>query len=399
MIAGAPSLARWLRTQRTAVGIEPFLEQYVDRSAYRYYGSGKAALGDGMRAILKGGVAGSQSQRGERVRTAQSRGREQEQEHHPKNIVLPAYLPDAVVEPFLECGLEARYYAIKPDLGPDMSTLADRVDEHTAAVMAVNYFGFPQPRFDRLVELTRTRGCALIEDNAHSPLSVADGHLLGTRGDIGVTSLWKLFPIPNGAVLYLQNEALAGVPTPSSGIADGFGRADCRYTLTALTAALTNSHPALHRSAQRAVSMTNGAVSDPTTRYEAAKSQMTQLSAQVVNAIDPEAVRRCRRANYRAWQTGLATRDDLSPIYETLSPGLCPQVFPVVAEAPEAFLSELKAQGVGGTYTWPRLRPEIRTDRTYETATDLSERLVLLPVHQDIPTDRLERVASQLSRA
>ncbi len=394
MIAGTPSLARWLRTKRTSVGIEAFLEQYVDRSAYRYYGSGKAALGDGMRAILKGGVAGSQSQRGDRERTGTAQS--QAQGRHSKNIVLPAYLPDAVVEPFLECGLEARYYAIEPDLGPDMSSLTDCVDEHTAAVMAVNYFGFPQPRFDRLVALTRTRGCALIEDNAHSPLSVADGHLLGTRGDIGVTSLWKLFPIPNGAVLYLHDEALAGVPTPSAGIADGFGRADCRYTFTALTAALTNSHPTLHRSAQRAVSMTNGSVSDPTTRYEAAKSQMTQLSAQVVNAIDPEAVRRCRRAHYRVWQTGLATRDDLSPVYETLSPGLCPQVFPVVAEAPEAFLSALEAQGVGGTYTWPRLRPEIRTDRTYETAIDLSERLVLLPVHQDIPTDRLNKVVSQL---
>jgi len=76
------------------------------------------------------------------------------------------------------------------------------------AVIAVNYFGFPQvltPFRDYCSE----QGSVLIEDNAHGFLSRdQNGTLLGSRGDIGIYSLRKTFALPDGAALLINKTNL-----------------------------------------------------------------------------------------------------------------------------------------------------------------------------------------------
>lgn len=71
------------------------------------------------------------------------------------------------------------------------------------AVLAVNYFGFPQglEMFRQYCERT---GAALIEDNAHGLLSRDEnGQLLGSRGDAGIFSFRKTVALPGGGALVL----------------------------------------------------------------------------------------------------------------------------------------------------------------------------------------------------
>lgn len=73
------------------------------------------------------------------------------------------------------------------------------------ALLAVNYFGFPQT-LGALREHCRRTGAALIEDNAHGLFSRDEtGAFLGTRGDLGIFSLRKTLPLPNGAALVLNS--------------------------------------------------------------------------------------------------------------------------------------------------------------------------------------------------
>lgn len=73
------------------------------------------------------------------------------------------------------------------------------------AVMAVNYFGFPQ-NLSPFEEYCRRTGAILIEDNAHGFLSrEASGRYLGTRGDIGVFSFRKSIPLPNGSGMIVNH--------------------------------------------------------------------------------------------------------------------------------------------------------------------------------------------------
>lgn len=76
------------------------------------------------------------------------------------------------------------------------------------AVIAVNYFGFPQDLSPYRIYCERN-GSTLIEDNAHGYLSCDEtGMLLGTRGDLGIFSIRKTLSLPDGAMLIVNNAEL-----------------------------------------------------------------------------------------------------------------------------------------------------------------------------------------------
>jgi len=79
------------------------------------------------------------------------------------------------------------------------------------AVLAVNYFGFAQD-LSPFREYCSTTGATLIEDNAHGFLSRdSAGKLLGTRANLGITSIRKTFRLPNGAALYASSVEYPGL--------------------------------------------------------------------------------------------------------------------------------------------------------------------------------------------
>ncbi|MWV39231.1 DegT/DnrJ/EryC1/StrS family aminotransferase [Natrialba sp. INN-245] len=372
MIDGTPSLfVASLSNQRPA-GIEPFVEQFVRE--FTYYGSGKAALRDGLAGLVEPG----------------------------ENVLVPAYLPDGVAEPFAELGLETRYYRIEPSLAADLADLEQRLDDETAAVVSVNYFGFPQPGLAELEAFVAEYDCYHVDDNAHGSFSVDDGTLLGTRGHLGITSLWKVLPIPDGALLYLTDETVADRydPSSSAGVRNGIGTVDCRFVASSIVDDLFGANGAVRRSIDALVAGRGDtpAVGGPRERYERGKRPMAKLSWYVLEDVDPDGVRAERRRNYRAWQEILQARDDLEVVFDSLPTGICPQVVPVRADHPEGFLAELEACAVDGVHTWPRLSSSVLDDSDYDTARRLSREIVTLPVHQQIDPTAIVDAGNRLVR-
>ena len=386
MISARPSLLEWTPTVTRPTDVESLLAEHVRRFAY--YGSGKAALYDGLSTL----------RRIEARRDTGSRG----VDPNPDNVVLPAYLPDAVVEPIRECGLEPRQYAITERLAPDVDDLEARIDEGTLAVVSVNYFGFPQPGFDDIVALADRHGCYHVEDNAHGALSFADGRLLGTRGDIGFTSLWKLLPIPDGAALFLNDQRLDAAYEPSSlaGTETRVDTGDVQFVLKSFVNEFLESNRRLRASVHRLITENaHGSASNPSERYQASKSRMSWLSSYVVSEADPTEIRTSRRSNYRAWASLFDRRPDVTVCFDSLPPGVCPQVCPVRTDHPDRLRRLLERHGVGGTHTWPRLSRDVLEDSAYETAHRLSEEVVVLPVHQHVDPETIVAIGSAIEDA
>ena len=314
-------------------------------------------------------------------------------------MLVPAYLPDAVPEPFRELGLEPRYYRLQANLAPDLADLERRLDGETAAVVLVNYFGFPPPGLAEFVSLVDEYDCYHIDDNAHAPFSVDEGRLLGTRGDLGVTSLRKALPIPDGAILYCNDERLVDAFEPSAfaGVADRFDADDCLFALKSLVTDLLETNATIRRSVEDLVAGRTGptSVTDPRTRYEAGKTPMSKLSASVVADANPTTIRAARRENYLAWRRVLRSVPDVDAIYESLPDGICPQAFPVRTAAPRRFLAALERCGVGA-HTWPRLPETVRERGAYDVSRRLAREVVLLPVHQDVDPKAIDRVGDRL---
>lgn len=69
------------------------------------------------------------------------------------------------------------------------------------AVIAVDFFGWPQD-LAAYEEYARRTGAVIVEDAAHALFSrAADARLLGTRAPLGILSLRKSLPLPDGAAL------------------------------------------------------------------------------------------------------------------------------------------------------------------------------------------------------
>ena len=117
-------------------------------------------------------------------------------------VLLPEYICRENLAAIHALGAHTAFFPVNEAL-----ELAVPVDSLPAAraVMAVNYFGFPQD-LSPFEEYCRKTGAVLVEDNAHGFLSRdAQGRYLGTRGDLGIFSFRKSIPVLNGSGLVLNH--------------------------------------------------------------------------------------------------------------------------------------------------------------------------------------------------
>ena len=131
-------------------------------------------------------------------------------------VALPAFICRDVLASVHALGAETTFYDVDESLRP--INLGDLRD--SKAILAVNYFGFPQD-LDPFTDYCSRTGASLIEDNAHGLFSRdALGSLLGTRGDFGILSMRKTFHVSTGAALLAPTGSVLRPSPPCSQSAD-----------------------------------------------------------------------------------------------------------------------------------------------------------------------------------
>jgi len=139
-----------------------------------------------------------------------------------KTVLLPEFICRDLLAAIHTVGARVEYYPVGPDLTP---ALPDLNWPMSSAVLAVNYFGFPQDLGVFWAYSQRT-GALLIEDNAHGFLSRdAAGTLLGLRAPVGLFSMRKTFAIPDGAALSAVGPVAAALPHQAPFTGSGLARA------------------------------------------------------------------------------------------------------------------------------------------------------------------------------
>jgi hypothetical protein len=116
-------------------------------------------------------------------------------------VLLPSFICKDLLSPMFNRGVTPVFYDVNKSLHPISFT----ENKNIKAVIAVNYFGFPQ---DLKVFKTycKKNKCVLIEDNAHGYLSRdEDSDLLGERGDFGIYSFRKTISISKIGMLAINN--------------------------------------------------------------------------------------------------------------------------------------------------------------------------------------------------
>ena len=302
------------------------VEELYAPAAVRFYGYARRALAEALRLA---GAAGGR-------------------------VLLPAFVCRDLLSAVAAAGAEPAFYGVRPDLSPD----ADPQRWPDArAVLAVDYFGFPA-ELAPFESYARRTGAVVIEDAAHALFSKdAGGRLLGARAPLGLLSLRKSLPVPNGGALLASDPALASRLAPQIHFAPVPGprpalKAAVRPLLGLLGARAAHAGLTALRSLRGDASGHVAAEADSERLLPEPAEPCTELQSPLVCA-DP-AVEVSRRRALWTRCDGLARRAGLAPVFASLPEGVVPYAYALRAPDPAAARAPFAAEGLT-VLPWPDL--------------------------------------------
>ncbi len=301
------------------------LEELFAPAAVRLHAYGRRALADALRLA---GAAGGR-------------------------VLLPSFICRDLLAAVAAAGAEPAFYGVRADLSPeeDQTRWPD-----ARAVLAVDYFGFAAD-LAPFQAYARRCGAVVIEDAAHALFSRDEaGCLLGSRASLGVLSLRKSLPLPNGGALIAVDPALAAHLQPQLPCQSLPGRRSALKAaarpLLALIGAV-GAHAGL--TALRALrgDASGHVAPDPASEQVLPEpaEPCVQLGRPLVCA-DP-AIEASRRRALWALCDGIARRAGLAPVFADLPEGTVPYAYALRGDLKTA-RARFAAEGLT-VLPWPDL--------------------------------------------
>lgn len=248
-------------------------------------------------------------------------------------VLLPSFIGwssregSGVFDPVKELGIRHAFYKLNKDLCIDVEHLKATVGANkTALIVIIHYFGFVDPSYHQIIDLSKEWGIPVLEDEAHALYTDIVGGVSGRLGDAAIFSLHKMLPVPSGGVLCI------------------------------------NSTPP-----RKDYATIGNAVNVPLHEY------------------DLKAIADTRLTNMETLRALLVPHQEtIKPLRPFVGPGEIPQTFPVlIGDVSRDRLYELMNEaGFGVVSLYHTLIKEITLD-LFPESFFVSERILNLPVHQD----------------
>jgi dTDP-4-amino-4,6-dideoxygalactose transaminase len=316
-----------------------------------------------------------------------------------RRVLMPAYHHGVELEALLASKVEPIFFNVDAQMRCDFDDARERA-KGVSAVYVIHYAGFPQD-MSAARKLADELGVPLIEDCALSLLSRDGEKPLGSFGDLSIFCLYKTIPVPNGGALLGRGEYARMVASmaPSE-------RPPLTSTVSHLIGGLLSNLELRAGETGRRVRQTlretsralvNRAgverVATGTQHFELKDVGlgMSAVSHLVLRNQDYARIVEQRRRNYFLLFAML--RDVAPPVTGELQSGVCPLFYPVSVDDKAGAMARLLGRGVETVDFWRVRHPSLPAGR-FPDVDRLRERVLELPVHQDLSTADVEHVAS-----
>jgi dTDP-4-amino-4,6-dideoxygalactose transaminase len=300
--------------------------------------------------------------------------------------LVPAYHHGSEVEALQRAGLTCRFYGGTERLEPDEAELESLVGSRVRVLHVTHYLGFPQD-VARWRAWCDRRGLLLLEDAAQAWLAaVADGSPAGSVGDVAVFCLYKTVGVPEGAALRLAAGGRRPAwPRPAGRGLRSVAAEHVRWALgrSARLSRLRRRRAVAYDAAQ------DFALGDP-------EQGPMRLAIRLLQRLIRDDCAGARRANYRRLLTAL--REHVSPPFDELPAGASPFCFPIETEHKADVLARLQRAGIAAVDFWSVPHPSLPVEH-FPAAARRRSRTVGLPVHQELRTGDVERLAAAAQAA
>jgi hypothetical protein len=307
-------------------------------------------------------------------------------------VWLPAYFCDEASDPLRSDGVEIRYYELTRRLEPDWERLESefRNPGGLPILVLVHYFGFPSDTAAAL-DFCRRKNAILVEDAAHA---AAPGASIGLA-PFTVFSPRKLFAIPPIGCLVVADPQDA----PPQPMTTGGGPAMVWLAKRIAQKAMRALHIPWHTIGRGFAAETaprNSREPSPTPEDRGCDAMAARFLGLASN--DASEVISQRRSNYEALARHILDSEVARPLVESLG-AACPYALPVVFPGDVTVLARrLQERGIPVS-RWPDLPTEVAgRSREFPVSNELYERILLLPIHQRLTSNDIERVATAMRK-
>jgi len=339
-------------------------------------------------------------------------------------ILLPSFHCPSVVEPVLRAGMRAAFYRIDRNLELDASDVASRLSGDVAAVLFINYFGWPSS-FEPLLGDLRSRGILAVEDCAHAAVQLDPLDLTGRRGDAAIYSFWKFVPSGVGGGLWLADNvpfaapSLASVPmrdslTRGKQLLEEVIQSRGEHTRTARAWAwfeqnrVRTKHllrPYSKRPKQTVPGPQVAEISRDIARQyffseRLAQSRLPWMASQIMERADLRAIVEARRRNYQILADTLQHNSHATTLHRKLPARISPHAFAITLTDRSRHDRRLRATGVPvWTFgsTLHRVLYETAEPTVLDDARHLSETTLLLSIHPLLAASDMIRFAETVN--
>ena len=316
-----------------------------------------------------------------------------------RKVLVPAYHHGVELETLLAAGVTPVFFRVDAQMRADFEDARAR-SAGVSALYVIHYAGFPQD-MQAARQLATELGVPLIEDCALSLLSRDGEKPLGSFGDVSVFCLYKTLPVPNGGALLARGslarkvELLAPPAPPPAASTASHLIGSLLSNLELRTGEIgRRARQALRDAGRWFVRRANvERVSTGTQHFNPQDVDLGMSAASHLilrNQVFARIVER-RRRNYFLLYAML--RDVAPPVTGELAPGVCPLFYPMPIEDKAGAIARLLARGVETVDFWRVRHPAVPAG-AFPEVDRLRERVLELPVHQDLSPADAEHVAS-----
>lgn len=308
-------------------------------------------------------------------------------------VLIPAYICKVIPSLLNGLGVQHSYYPVRRDLSIDVDALKSSLGSvNCKAVFIVHYFGFADPNLEEVVRLCRAKGVKIIDDCAHALYSKSNGRELGTDGDIGIFSLYKVLGSPTGGMLTVNSDFREPVKLEELPLIDKTIKQAMSFLYLAEKAIGFSIRPYL---------LTIGAIKKFVHREKenslvGRSCNIDPMSLKIYKNADRAEIVRKRRDNF-GYLLKRVSEIGLTPIYASLPDGVSPFGFPILLENRDRIHHLLYKRGFLLHAIWDELPDDIREEE-FPYSHYLSRGILVLPVHQDIELKHLDALLETIMK-
>ncbi|KKL89660.1 hypothetical protein LCGC14_1912490, partial [marine sediment metagenome] len=220
----------------------------------------------------------------------------------------------------------------------------------------------------------------LIEDAAHC---LGASPIVGVYGDATVFSPRKMLPLCGGGVLCLTNHDDCKIKFHITPV--GYYH-ELLSLCGLLGRKLMNVANFPYRQIKVRLKPDNLSMNNTSLPKCEPRLGIGEISNKIIRAFTQEEfqeIKAVRLRNYLALKQLLTPLKDVQLLFRELPKDVCPYVLPVCIKNRDAVVRLFRQKGIP-VQKWPRLPPEVAGNQVYSDAHCLAERVLLLPIHQDI---------------